>query len=150
MINYYDKYIKYKIKYLMLKMKQSVNNRSSDKKTIIITAPHIKCNNTEENMCDQTSGPYALMIKSIFENMGHTVIYLPATIHRSECDLNRLYCRTRQSQDSNINLSDVRDQQYVEDFIRIVRENPNAYHLDIHSFPYRESFSSNNDIILGK
>ena len=61
------KYIKYKLKYLQLKYLQLNMKYSNKTKVIIITVPHIVCDDEEEDICDQTSGLYARKLKDILE-----------------------------------------------------------------------------------
>lgn len=122
--------------------------------TIIITVPHSKCDNTTENVCEQTSLYYAKKLKEIFIKKGKTVIFISAgdnntinmiekevdnnyvyPVHRNICDLNRINC----GKDNEGDMS----KKFYEKFRKVVNDNPEAIHLDIHSFPFPHSFADN-------
>lgn len=153
---YKNKYIKYKLKYLNLKLLKTKMKTytGGTVETIIITVPHSKCLNTEENVCDQTSLYYAKKLKEIFKKKDKTVIFISAgdnstinmieeevdnnyvyPVHRNICDLNRINC----GKDNEGDMS----KKFYEKFRDIVQKYPKAIHLDIHSFPFPQSFADN-------
>lgn len=131
----YKKYLKYKIKYLILKKLSSQLKffSSQHSNTIIITAPHTICLNDKENICDQTSFKRAEQLKKLFLKKNINIIFHDAKIHRNECDLNRYIC------EENI---------YNQIFKYLIKYNKNSLHLDIHSFPNINSFNNTGDFVI--
>jgi len=137
---YKYKYVKYKKKYINLKnntkeLQASVKQQTVTPPTIIITVPHSKCNDMKENICDQTSLRVATKLRKLFQSK-FNVIFLDTNIHRLECDLNRRNCG---------NANEEPGSSYYKSFRTCVKDNPNAIHLDIHSYPNRNSFKSMGD-----
>lgn len=132
---YYKKYLKYKIKYLILKELSSQIKyfSSQSNNTIIITAPHTVCLNDKENICDQTSLKRAGQLKNLFMKNNVNVIFHDAKTHRSVCDFNRYECR---------------DTLYNQIFKYLIKNNQNMLHLDIHSFPDKNSFDQTGDFVI--
>ena len=115
--------------------KDCLKQSGGNVKTVIITVPHSECIDQYENVCDQSSLCRAKQIEGILKSKNYNVIFLRPDIHRINCDLNREVCKNT---------------PYIQNFKRILQENPESIHFDVHSYPFTESFKQtiNNGIVI--
>ena len=113
--------------------KDCLQHGGNKKETIIITVPHSECIDQYENVCDQSSLCRGKQIEGILKSNGYNVIFLRPNIHRINCDLNRVKCENT---------------LYIQKFKRILKENPESIHFDVHSYPKLYSFQKSTKLIF--
>jgi len=139
---YYQKYKKYKYKYLSLKIQTLKMQRGGyqNKVTIIITVPHSFCDlNTSIRNCDTRAESAANIIntqlKKLLPENFNIIIIIADALRTQSRDLNRENTRDLEWRKNLDNLIQTSLEKHEKVFL-----------LDIHSFPNnKESFGLNNN-----
>ena len=84
-MDYYKKYIKYKVKYLQLKQKyfKKQTEHVKERKNILLTLPHTKCKPGDKFICDYTSEYWGNILYNILKDT-YNVRWLQCNSYRDK------------------------------------------------------------------